>query len=70
MVDGSSMIGFSPVITDSERDMLGIEPGPLGSHTSALTTELQEAMLTKIWLIHRALVFALRYVHMIDLFLG
>ena len=30
------------VIADYERDMPGIEHGPLGWHTSALTTELQE----------------------------
>ena len=42
MVDGSSMIGFPLVIAGSERDMPGIEPGPLGWQTSTLTTELQE----------------------------
>ena len=42
MVGGSSMIGFPLVIAVSERDMPGIEPGPLGWHTSALTNELQE----------------------------
>ena len=42
MVDGSSMIGFPLVIADSEQDMPGIKPGPLGWHTRALTTELQE----------------------------
>ena len=36
------MIGFSLVIADSKRDIPVIEPGPLGSHTSALTTKLQE----------------------------
>ena len=44
-VDGSSMIGFPLVIAVSERDMPGIEPGPLGWHTSALTNELQEVRL-------------------------
>ena len=42
MVDGSSMIGFPLVITDSEQDMPGIEPWPLGWQTGALTTKLQE----------------------------
>ena len=42
-VGGSSIIWVFPlVIADSERDMLGIEPGPLGCYTSALTTGLQE----------------------------
>ena len=36
------MIRFPLVIADSERDMPGIEPGLLGWHTSALTTDLQE----------------------------
>ena len=36
------MVGFPLVIAVSERDMPGIEPGPLGWHTSALTNELQE----------------------------
>ena len=40
--NGSSMIGFPFVIADSEQDMPGIKPGPLGRHTSALTNELQE----------------------------
>ena len=44
VVDGRSMIGFPLVITDSERDMPGIKPGPLGWQTSALTNELQEVM--------------------------
>ena len=35
VVDGSSMIWFPHVIADSERGMPGIEPGPLGVHTSA-----------------------------------
>ena len=38
------MIGFPLVIAESERDMPGIRPGPLGWHTNALTTELQEVM--------------------------
>ena len=42
VVGGSSMIGFPLVIAFSERDMPGIEPGPLGWHTSTLTNELQE----------------------------
>ena len=43
MVGGSSIIWVFPlVIADSEWDMQGIEPGPLGWHTSTLTTELQE----------------------------
>ena len=42
MVGGSSMIGFPLVIALHERDMPGIEPGPLGWHTNALTNELQE----------------------------
>ena len=46
MVDGSSMIGFPLVIADSERDIPGIEPGPLGWYTSALTTGLQEVFVS------------------------
>ena len=42
---GSSMIRFPLVIAVSERDMPGIEPGPLGWHTSALTNKLQEVRL-------------------------
>ena len=42
MVVGSSMIGFPLEIAISEQDMPGIERGPLGWHTSALTNELQE----------------------------
>ena len=38
------MIGFPHVIADSEGDIPGIEPGPLGWHTSALTIELQETI--------------------------
>ena len=41
VVGGSSIIRF-PV---SERDMPGIEHGPLGWHTHALTNELQEIVL-------------------------
>ena len=39
VVGGSSMIGFRLVIAVSEWDMPGIEPRPLGWHTSALTNE-------------------------------
>ena len=39
------MIWFSLVIADYEQDMPGIKPGPLGWHTSALITELQEVRL-------------------------
>ena len=42
VVGGSSMIEFPLVIAVSKRDMPGIEPGPLGWYTSALTNELQE----------------------------
>ena len=52
MVDGSIMVGFPIVIADSERDMTGIEPGPLGWHSSALTNELQELwqkLALKLW---------------------
>ena len=42
---GRSMIGFPLVIADSERDMPGIEPGPLGWYASALTTGIQEVRL-------------------------
>jgi hypothetical protein len=42
VVGGSSMIGFPPVIADSEQDKPEIEPGPLGWFTSAVTTGLQE----------------------------
>ena len=38
VVGGSSIIGFPLLIADSERDMSGIEPGPLGWPT----TELEE----------------------------
>ena len=49
VVGGSSMIGFPLVIAVSERDMPGIEPGPLGWHTSALTNELQEVRQKNYW---------------------
>ena len=42
VVSGSSMIGFPLVIAVSDQDMPGMEPGPPGWHTSALTNELQE----------------------------
>ena len=43
VVGGSSIIwGFPLVIGDSERDMPGIEPGPPGWYTSAISTGLQE----------------------------
>ena len=35
------MIGFHLVIADSEQDMPGIKPGPLGWNTSTLTNEIQ-----------------------------
>ena len=44
MVDCISMIEFTLEIADSERNMPGLKPEPLGWHTSALTTELQEVM--------------------------
>ena len=37
VVGGSSMIRFPLGIAVSEQDMPGIEPGPLGWHTNALT---------------------------------
>ena len=40
MAGGSNMIVFPVVIFDSERDMPGIQPGPLGWYT--LTNGLQE----------------------------
>ena len=40
--DGSNMIGFPFVIADSEQDMPEIKSKPIGWHTSALTSELQE----------------------------
>ena len=45
VVGGISMIGFPLVISVSEWDMPGIEPGPLGLHTSTLTNELQEVFI-------------------------
>ena len=44
------MVRFPLVIAVSERDMSGIEPGPLGWHTSALTNELQEVILFWVWI--------------------
>ena len=44
VVGGSSMIRFPRIISVSELDMLGIEPGPQGRHTSVLTNELQDVM--------------------------
>ena len=44
--DGSSMIGFPLIIADSERDMPGIKPEPLGWQTSALTTELRSKAIS------------------------
>ena len=41
------MIGFPLVISVSERDMPGIEPGPLGWHTSTLTNEVQALVWDK-----------------------
>ena len=43
--DGSGMIAIL-VIADFERTMPGIQPGPLGWHTNALTPELQEKGLS------------------------
>ena len=37
VADVSSMIGFP--LAHSERDMPGIKPGPLGWHTSTLSTK-------------------------------
>ena len=48
MVGGSSMIGFPLVIAVSDRDMPGIEPGPLGCRSHTLTNELQEVVWEKI----------------------
>ena len=42
VVGGSSMIGVHLVIAVSEQNMTGIEPGPLGWHTRALSNKLQE----------------------------
>ena len=44
-MDSSSMIGSPIVITDSERDMPGIEPGPLGWHTSPRDTRSKAIMV-------------------------
>ena len=38
VVNGSSMIGFTIVIAESERDMPGIEPVPPGTRSSQLDT--------------------------------
>ena len=50
VADYSSMIGFPLLIDESEQDMPGIEPGPLGWDTSALTTELQEVIFPGVLL--------------------
>ena len=42
------MIGFPLLIADSERDMPGIEPWPLGWYTTALTNELKEVQQGKV----------------------
>jgi hypothetical protein len=47
-VGGSSKISFPLAKAVSEWDMPGIEPGPLGWHTSALTNELEEVDLMKV----------------------
>ena len=39
MVGGSGITRFPLDITDSERDMPGTEPGPLGWHTSSWTAK-------------------------------
>ena len=41
-VDENSIIGFPFAIADSEQDMPGFKPWPLGWPTGALTTELKE----------------------------
>ena len=46
MEDGSTR--FPLVLDDYERDMPGIEPGPLGWKISSLTTELLEVRLIVI----------------------
>ena len=38
-------ISFPLVIADSEQDITGIEPEPLGWHTSTLTNELHEVRI-------------------------
>jgi hypothetical protein len=49
MVGGSSIIwDFPLVIADYDRDVPGIEPGPLGWYTRALTTGFQEVRLKSI----------------------
>ena len=49
VVGGSSVLRVFPfVIAVSEWDMPGIEPGPLGWYTRALTTGLQEVRLVEI----------------------
>ena len=40
--DDNSMVRFPLVLADSERNMPGSKPRPLGWHTSALTNERQE----------------------------
>ena len=47
MVGGSSIIRFPLVIAVSEWDMPGIDSGPLGWHTTALTNGLQEVSKAK-----------------------
>jgi hypothetical protein len=42
------MIGFPLGISDSEQDLPGIKPGPLGWYTSTLTTGLQEVVLGEV----------------------
>ena len=42
VVDGSSIIRFPLVLADSEGEMPGMEPGPVGWYTSALTTEVRQ----------------------------
>ena len=44
VLGGSSMIGLPLVIAVSERDMPGIEPGPLGWHISVLTNEIHQVI--------------------------
>ena len=40
MVGGSSMILIPLIIVDFEQDVSGIDPGPLGWHTRALTNDV------------------------------
>ena len=49
MVVAAAWSGFPLVVAVSERDMAGIEPGPLGWHTSAITNELQEVRSKSYW---------------------